>query len=457
MERKALLYLKNWLNLRDRKPLIVRGARQVGKTWLVRHFAELCGKKLIELNFEKNPSDISLFTSNNPQQILLNLSGVINEKIDPENSLLFLDEIQAAPQLLSKLRWFAEDMPTLPVISAGSLLEFVLADHSFSMPVGRISYMHLEPLSFEEFLLANNKKLLSDYVEQYDLSTDIPIAIHQQLMMIFKEYLLVGGLPAAVVSWVTERSLSRLNQIQYDLLASYRDDFAKYRGRLAIEKLEEVLMAVPKMLGQKFVMSRVNPMINPTSVKQILDLFSKARICHRVLGCHANGVPLAAEIKDKYFKEIFLDTGLCCAALGLNLNQITAANNITLINNGGIAEQVVGQLLRTIAPAYIEPALFCWHRDEKGSNAEIDYVIQHADKVIPIEVKAGSTGSLKSLHLFMRLKKYPVAIRINADLPSKINVNVKDSTGHPVKYDLISIPFYLVGQIPRILSSSFFP
>ncbi len=450
MERTLLSHLKTWLFAADRKPLVVRGARQVGKTWLIRHLAKISGKQLIELNFEKNASHAGFFTSNDVQQILLNLSTVYN-KIDPDNCLLFLDEIQAAPQLLSKLRWFAEDLPQLPVVAAGSLLEFVLADHSFSMPVGRIGYMHLEPLSFEEFLLANHKQSLVSYLASYDFGTEMPIAIHEQLTLLFKEYILVGGLPAAVINWITNRSLDSVNQVQNDLLVTYRDDFTRFKGRIAIERLDEVMMAIPKMLGEKFVFSRVNAAVHPNTMKNVLDLLGKARICHSVWSCSANGVPLAAEINEKYFKEIFLDVGLCSVALGLSLSQINTANEIIMINNGGIAEQVVGQLLRTINPPYIEPALYYWVRHEKGSNAEIDYVIQHGSKVIPIEVKAGSSGSLKSLHLFMEMKKYSVAVRINSDLPSETHVKVKNQSGNKVEYSLISIPFYLIGQMHRLL------
>lgn len=451
MERISSNYLNTWLTSSDRKPLIIRGARQVGKTWLVRQLAKTSKKQLIELNFEKQPSYASLFTSNDPQQILLNLSTVFNQKIDTKNSLLFLDEIQTMPELFSKLRWFAEDLPELPVIAAGSLLEFALAEHSFSMPVGRISYMHLEPLSFEEFLLAHDKKSLYQYLETYDLKTEVPKVIHEQLTTLFKEYLLIGGLPAVVSNWISERSLSRVNQIQNDLLATYRDDFSKYKGRIATERLDEVMMSIPKMLGQKFVFSRVNKAIPSTTIKQVLDLLEKARLGHRVQSSSANGVPLAAEIKEKYFKEIFIDIGLCSTALGLNLNQINSLDDITMINSGGVAEQVVGQLLRTIEAPYIEPSLYCWHREEMGSSAEIDYVIQHGSKVIPIEVKAGSTGSLKSLHLFMGLKKFPIALRINSDYPNKTNVDVKDHAGNSIQYHLISIPFYLIGQIHRLL------
>jgi uncharacterized protein len=455
MERTLSTYLNTWLAAKDRKPLVIRGARQVGKTWLVRHFAEISKKQLIELNFEKQPSYASLFSSNDKEQILLNLSSVLGHKIELEKCLLFLDEIQATPHIFSKLRWLAEDLSKLPVIAAGSLLEFLLREHSFSMPVGRISYVHLEPMSFEEFLFANNKHSLYDYLTKYDFNIEVPTAIHEQLTTLFKEYILIGGMPAVVSNWISERSLSRIYQIQNDLLATYRDDFTKYRGRIATERIDEVLMAIPRMLGQKFIFSRINKTVQSATIKQILNLLEKARTCHRVQSGSANGVPLAAEIKEKYFKEIFLDIGLCSTALRLNLSQINSVNEIIMINNGGIAEQVVGQILRTIDPPYIEPELYCWHREEAGSSAEIDYVIQHGSKIIPIEVKAGTTGSLKSLHLFMELKKFPLAMRINSNYPNKTSVDVKNTAGNAVRYILVSIPFYLIGQIHRLLDSLF--
>lgn len=452
MERLLSNYLNDWLIDKDRKPLVLRGARQVGKTWLVRHLAKTAGKRLLEINFEKRRDLVDFFEPNDPQQILLNLSANLNEKIEPETWMLFLDEIQVVPELFAKLRWFAEDMPQLPVIAAGSLLDFVLADHTFSMPVGRITYAYLEPLSFEEFLLANNKKGLFDYLGAFKLDAQMPVAIHKQLMALFREYLLVGGMPAIVEKWLTERLPSKVSQMQLDLLTTYRDDFPKYKTRIDVARIDEVMTAIPKMLGKKFVYSQVGADLQAMSIKQILNALEKARVVHRVRGCSANGVPLAAEIKEKYFKMIFVDVGLCGAALGLNLTQIKALDEITLINNGGIAEQVVGQLLRTIDAPYVAPALYCWHRDEAGSSAEIDYVIQHGSHVVPIEVKAGTTGTLKSLHLLMGLRKLNFAVRINSDIPSVTKVKVKDSLGAAVQYQLLSIPFYLLGQLHRLIT-----
>ncbi len=451
MKRKYLNDLKVWIELSQCKPLVIRGARQVGKTWLVRQFAKLQGLHLIELNFEKRPEFTSLFEPNDPKQILLNLEAALSIKCDPSRSLLFLDEIQAAPDLLAKLRWFAEDLPELAVIAAGSLLEFVLEKHTFSMPVGRINYMHMEPLSFEEFLVAGDKEPLLNFLRAFEWGKEIPKAIHEQLMGLFKEYIIVGGMPAAVYSWIQERSLSKITQIQHDLVATYRDDFGKYNGRIDKERLDEVLLAIPRLLGKKFVYKEVNEEAQSSTIKQALDLLCKARICHQVISSHANGLPLGAELEEKFFKVVFLDVGLSSAALGLSLNQLSSIEEIAIINKGAIAEQVAGQLLRTLDASYIEPKLYYWVRHEKGSSAEVDYVIQHEMSVIPIEVKAGSTGSLKSLHMFMNLKKLPIALRIHSSAPSRTNIQMKDPFGNEANYTLISIPFYLTCQLQRLL------
>jgi predicted AAA+ superfamily ATPase len=270
-------------------------------------------------------------------------------------------------------------------------------------------------------------------------------------MALFKEYMIVGGMPRSVLSWSKSRSLQEVSRIHHVLLEAYRDDFSKYSGTLGQERFDDIMMAIPRFLGQKIVYAKLNPTVKGPITKQALSLLFKARVCHRVTACAANGLPLAAEINEKYLKAILLDVGLCSAALGLSLDELVTTDEIDLINSGGIAEQVVGQLLRTIFPYYIEPALYYWIRDTRGSEAEIDYVIQHRSKVVPIEVKAGSTGGLKSLHLFMGLKNYSTAVRINSDLPSHTNVNVKNSLGEQIEYKLLSLPFYFIGELHRLL------
>lgn len=452
MKRDRTSFLIDWVNSTDRKPLIIRGARQVGKTWIIRDLAGSQNKRLIELNFEKRPDLVSLFSSNDPKEILINIAAFTGLEVNPAKTILFLDEIQEAPQLLGKLRWFAEDMHELPVVAAGSLLDFMLAKHEFNMPVGRISYLYLEPLSFEEFLDAARQSGLRDYLKNYNWNINIPNSIHSQLIKLIKEYLVIGGMPAAVSSWISRSAPEAVEQIHFDLLTTYRDDFAKYHGRLSVDRLEDIMSSIPRQLGYKFVYRNANSEVSTAPLKQALDLLCKARICNRIEATSANGLPLGAEVNEKFSKIIMLDCGLCSTSLGLSLHQLTSISEISMINAGGMAEQLVGQILRTVTPAYIPPSLYYWQRG-KGE-AEVDYIIQHEHQAIPLEVKAGTTGALKSLHQFMSEKKKKVAIRVNSDIPSIFPVQVKDSYNNLIEYRLLSIPFYLLGQLHRLIQSA---
>jgi uncharacterized protein len=449
--RKALNYLQSWLKSSDRNPMVIRGARQVGKTWTVRELAKQSKKQLVELNFEKYREYQSLFNSNDPAVIIRHIESHLEITIDPQQAILFLDEIQVVPELLSKLRWFAEDMSFLPVIAAGSLLDFVLDDHEFSMPVGRITYLHMEPLSFEEFLAINKRVKLLEYINHFSLSDIMPLAIHEKLLSLFKMYLIIGGMPAAVYAWRADPSINKINRIHHDLITAYRDDFAKYSGKIANSVLDDVLMSIPGMLGNKFIYSRVDKTLKSDTLKSALTLLVQARLCTKVTATAANGIPLAAEKNDKFFKVIALDVGLVSAMLGLKLNKIDVLEDINLVNNGGISEQAAGQLLRCIEPIYRDPELYYWQREAKSANAEVDYLLQHNGTIIPIEVKSGSTGSLKSLHHFMYVKKKSHALRINSDLPNQCEVNVKLHNQENVSYQLASIPFYLIEQLPRLM------
>ncbi|MCE5318379.1 MAG: AAA family ATPase [Parachlamydia sp.] len=452
MQRTCMAFLKNWLVSSRRKPLVMRGARQVGKTWIVRHLAESEGMKLVEFNFEKTPAFAALFESNSPQEIIKRIEQRFSLKIDPKKTLLFLDEIQAKPELLAKLRWFYEDMPELPVVAAGSLLEFFLSTLPISMPVGRVSYVYLEPLSFIEFLEAQKKEQLIDLIKTYAWNDEINSVIHHELMRLFKEYIYVGGLPEAVSSWIQERSLDGIRDVHRDLLGSYRADFSKYIKKISSDTLNEVIDAIPLFLGKKFVYSHVDSTANSQKIKEALNLLCQARVGHKVKCTAANGVPLGAEINSKFLKAILLDVGLSSAVLDLKLSTLEDINELDMVNKGGIAEQAAGQLLRTIEPFNVEPALYYWVRNERGSDAEIDYVIQHTNRLVPIEVKAGNTGTLKSLHLFMKLKELSTAIRIYSGQPRIDEVRVKDNQGNDVSYQLRSIPFYLISEIHRLLS-----
>ncbi len=447
MRRRALNTLLTWLNKKDRKPLIIRGARQVGKTWLVRELAKKCKKQVIEINFEKNLGYKDFFSSNNPYDMISIIEVAMNVSIDPSDAILFLDEVQVVPEILSKLRWFAEEMPHLPVIATGSLLDFVLNDHKFSMPVGRISYLYLEPFSFEEFLEVTDNDKLLDYIHAYEFGQNVPDILHQQLLDLLKYYRVIGGMPAVLGNWVDNRSLLEVNQIQHDLLTTYIEDFAKYPTRIMKDLLNDVMKAVPNLLGKKCKYSLINADVKSDALKNAIDLLGQARLVHKIIFTDANSVPLAAQTNNRYFKLILNDIGLAMASMGG-----VASDNIIhtqLSNEGGLSEQFVGQQIRTLDPFHIDPKLFYWTNPKYGSEAEVDYVIQYQHHIVPVEVKSGSSGHLRSLHSMMSKKNHQVALRFNADVPSVTNIQ-------EYNYTLVSLPQYMVGQTYRLLESVFY-
>jgi hypothetical protein len=444
-------FLQKWLKAPDRQPLVIRGARQVGKTWIVRQLAALEHRELVEINLEKIPTLGDLFALNDPHMTVEKLRQRLRVVLDPEKSILFIDEIQERPEVFSSLRWFAEEMPELPVIAAGSLLELVLGKTDMSMPVGRVEFMYVEPLSFVEFLHALHYDHLINFLKTFEWGTQIDVLIHQELMKLFKEYIFTGGLPRAVNQWATERSLERINKTHNDLLGAYRADFNKYGTKIAPKVLDEVVKTVVSVLGSKFVYSAVNTSSKTETIKKALELLCDARVCHKIESSYANGLPLGAGINHRFFKVLLLDVGLCSSLLGLSLDELQDVEDVNLVNKGAIAEQVAGQLLRTVDPFYTDPNLFYWLNDARGASAEVDYIIQHKNKVVPVEVKAGKSGTLKSLHYFMGQKKLHQAVRIYSSQPSRVQISLKFSDGLPLEYTLYSIPFYLISEIHRLI------
>jgi predicted AAA+ superfamily ATPase len=457
MKRRAENDLGGWLQGKGRKPLVLRGARQVGKTWLVRALAEAHGLDLIEINFEWDPSAKAIFASNDPSKYLSLLELARGREIDPEKSLLFLDEVQAFPDMLAKLRWLYEKLPSLAVIAAGSLLDFTLADHSFSMPVGRIGYYYLEPFGFNEFLKASGNERLAGFMDEISLEQikaggAINPAIHSKLIELFKIYSLVGGMPEALSKWIETGSYLAVSEVQQNLLMTYRDDFSKYAGRSNREALDEVFVAIPRCLGAVIKYSHLSSGCRTEVVKRAFDLLVTARVCHRVPAASAEGIPISATVNRKKFKALFVDVGLVSASLGLQMSPGLQAGDFVLANRGAIAEQAIGQLLRTVGPYYMDPTLHYWARDKRGAEAEVDYLIQCGQTVVPIEIKAGTTGSLKSLHSLMSSKQLGFAIRMNTDLPSWVHVGHGLSDGRMTDYNLLSLPCYMTEQTPRLAS-----
>lgn len=450
MYRMALDYLKEWKDRATRKPLVIRGARQVGKSFLVRLMASEAFSNLVEINFERMPDLASLFVSKTPRTILPLLEAKFNIPIESGRTLLFLDEIQAAPEVFASLRYFQEDMPGLHVIAAGSLLEFVLHEHSFSMPVGRIEYLHLGPMNFEEFLLALGRDKLRQWLMHFTLTEVVPDGLHRELLGLVRQYCVIGGMPEAVAAFARSGSYQECEQVQQSILSTYRDDFAKYAAKAKHRRVEKVFAKIPQLVGRKFMFSHVDPEERARDLASALQLLCLARVVHQVKHSHGNGVPLGAEADDRTFKVLFLDVGLLCRSSGLNVLDVGKEAELTLVNAGAVSEQLVGQHLLMNGAYYEEPVLYCWMRDKVNSSAEVDYLIAFGPHVIPAEVKSGTTGRLKSLHLFLSEKNLGFGLRFNSDVPSLLDAHTSLADGQTRPFQLLSLPFYMLGQVRRL-------
>ncbi len=451
MKREASDRLDQWFCQTDRKPLVMRGARQTGKTWIVRDLAHRQKRTLIEINFERTPESASYFSAKDPVKILQNLSAELGISISPEESVLFLDEIQAAPEVFSALRWFKEEMPELPVIATGSLLDFVLNDHEFSMPVGRIHYFHLEPMSFLEFVRATGNTPLYEMLKDASFDQVLHKTHHQKCMALYQTYCLCGGMPEAVKTWRDTSSLSECTTVQTDLLTTIRDDFNKYGQNSSL--LQKTLRSVADQIGNKFILSRVDEGHRTPETKKALALLTMARVVSLVHHSAGNGIPLGAEINDKFFKTLFLDTGLVASHLGLTRMQPRDIEQVVFSNKGAVAEQFVGQQLRYALATHGDPELFYWQRTG-GRQGELDYLISSGNRIVPVEVKSGTGGSMKSLHQFMSDKKLNTALRFDINNLSRTELKVKTTKGDPVQYTLLSSPVYLAERAFELLCSS---
>jgi hypothetical protein len=432
--------------------LVIRGARQVGKTFMVREFAGEF-KNYVEINLETESAIVQYFKSNDPKEIIQLLSLHYNTVIVPGQTLLFFDEIQTAPELFAKLRYFYELLPDLHVIAAGSLLEFILENHEFSMPVGRIEYLHLGPMKFNEFLLSIGEEKLLDFIGNFSLGETMPLPIHQKLVALYKTFIVVGGMPQSIKAFLDNKSFIDSDRIKVSILSTYADDFRKYGKRINHELLAMVFKAVPSLVGHKVKYSSISKDSRSAEVASALNKLFLSKICSPVYHSSARGIPLGAGRKDKVFKPLFLDVGLLCSALGLTMANINTLDEVSLVNSGEISEQFAGQHLLHRKDFYFEPELFYWNRENPGSNAEVDYVIAHGPIIVPIEVKSGQTGTLKSLHLFVNERALHTGVRLNLDVPSMVRCTGALPNGERYDYNLVSLPCYMVAEIDRLLDA----
>ncbi len=437
MERLITSELKNWQTQHEHMPLILRGARQVGKTYLVEQFAEQNFTNLVTANFEFQPGLADAFTNLDPQQICKKLSLLTGQEIIPGQTLLFLDEIQECPQAIMALRYFKEKMPALHVISAGSLLEFILDDESLRMPVGRVHYMYLKPLSFYEYLLATGRHDLYEFLNNITLKESIPTALHELLLSILNEFIILGGMPNVIKYYLREKNILAAERQQTSILTTYNNDFGKYASKANHKYLQLLFNKAPGLVAQHFKYIDVDPDIRAREIKTALTLLQSAGIINKIKMTQASGLPLSTQVNEKKFKLLFLDIGLTLRASQIDAQSLLQDDTL-LLNRGALAEQFVGQELAAYATPYEEYQHYYWQRDVKSSSAEVDYLAQVGKYIIPIEVKAGKTGRLKSMHTFLREKQQPVGVRISQH-PLNLEKNV------------LSVPLYMINELPRLV------
>lgn len=458
--RQAVSDIIQWYRQPRRKPLVIRGARQVGKTTAVRMAGEQLGVGVIEINLERHTELDALFRRYQLDELLFNFSLMTGEQVTPDQPLiLFLDEAQATPAAYSCLRYFHEDMPNLAVILTGSLLDQVLHDYSLPTPVGRIEPYFMEPLTFDEFLRATgaDKELRAlDMLTAANMHL-IPNSLHEKLLGLVRRYTLTGGMPHCVqLGLDTGFNHADILKYQHSLIQTYRDDFAKYRGTQNALTLTAFFNGLLGQVGQQFSHKQAHEIASGSSgdnrqLNTAIEHFIAARLFYRVLHSQADAIPLGAETKIRISKFLFIDIGLLLAAQGIPAQSLMHSA-LELANRGLLAEQFVGQQLLAAKPAYCNPELYYWQPPRVEGQAEIDFLYTLGNEIIPVEVKAGSGGTIKSLHTFVIKKQAARAIRISSAKPSVDKLEAKLNLQRR-PFQLFNVPFYLVNRLEQLLAS----
>ncbi len=442
---RRLIYeeLLRWKNRGQHLPLLIRGARQVGKTYVIQKVGREAFDNLVEVNFDFQPDYIDLFKTRDPKQLTQAITAALGQPIIPGKTLLFLDEIQECPDAIRALRYFKELMPEQHVIGAGSLLEFVLNEEDFRMPVGRVQYLYLKPLSFQEFLLAKGEEQLLSFLENLSIGDEIPNVVHQKALSSVRQYMILGGMPAVIDEYLKDQDYLACQQLQTVILTTYRNDFGKYASKAQHSHLQRLFERGPGLVGQQFKYVDLDPESRAREIKTAIKQLSDAGLLHQIFASSCSGLPLNTFINEKRFKLLFLDVGLVNRQTNLDTN-VLLKENVALLNRGAVAEQFVGQELLANMDVHTPPTLYYWEREKTSSMAEVDYVTAIDGQVIPIEVKAGVTGRLKSLQMILHEKALPVGVRIS-QLPLSLDKNI------------LSVPLYMTHLLPQLLTQLTLP
>ena len=454
IQRSIDQQLLEWKQGNVRKPLLLRGARQVGKSSAVRHLGETF-EHYIEVNFEKRPELKELFeTTPDVHQLVTRLGMLYNVPVEPGKTLVFLDEIQACSAAIKSLWFFKEDFPELHVVAAGSLLEFALKDLT-SYGVGRIRSLFMYPLSFDEFLQAQGKMAWVDEKRKADGGHPLFETLHKELVQQFRTFLMVGGMPASVVAWLETNDYTQCQAELDDIQLSYYDDFAKYGKKIDVRLLRNTLQSVVKQTGSKFTYSKVEGAYRAEEVKKALAMLCDAGIIKRISHTAANGLPLGAETNDKFRKYIYLDSGLLLRILDMDFGGARELTSLIvtgaaedLVNKGGLTELVLGWEIVKYGSSRNRHDLYYWENIVEGTTSEVDYILAREMKVLPIECKAGTSGKMKSLRLFMRNKHITDAIRCSLENFSQLVYRDDKESGEWRRVTIC--PLYAVSNIITI-------
>lgn len=440
--RKAETELLKWKNKKTRKPLIFRGARQTGKTTLVRKLG-LQFKNFIELNLEKDSISKIFSEVKDIKEVIKSIEEISNQRVIPRETLLFLDEIQNSVSAIKHLRYFYEELPDLHVIGAGSLLEVRMKSEGWSFPVGRVEFLYLYPLTFDEFLFVNGEEILLQSLSELNIGNSLAPAVHDKLIGLLSDYMVVGGMPEAVNEYLKSGSFHSVQQCHEALISSFKEDFSKYSKGAEVAHLKLVWDRIPFEIGKRITYSKLTAsQVRSKETSKAFDILHEAMLVERIFPTTQTQPPLVKKTKASP-KAIFLDVGLCTKVLHLTRDQIHE-RLIDPFYQGGLMEAFVGQELLA-CDFYNRNTLFFWIREEKGSSSELDFLVPLEKELVPIEVKSGSQGSLKSLHQFLSRSTYTLGVRFYHQASLKVeNHLVTLPTGIKLKYKLLSIPFYLV-------------
>ncbi|MBP7433922.1 ATP-binding protein [bacterium] len=439
--RNIINELKQWASSGSRKPLILRGARQVGKTTAVKMFAKEFDT-FIYLNLEKK-SDLEIFQMNLPVEKLMDYVLLTKNIIPKEGrTLVFIDEIQNSPEAVAALRYFYESLPEYFVIAAGSLLEIIMAKNNISFPVGRVEYRFMYPLTFEEFLIAtDNEQALKFYN-----TVPCPKFAIPKIMELFHIYTMIGGMPEVVEKYIEKESVSDLRPVYQSLFLSYIDDVKKYASeKKEIEIIRHAIESAPFEAGNRIKFQGFgNSNYQSREMGEALRTLSRAMLINLIYPITAFHPPALADRK-KSPRLQFVDTGLLNFATN-SQPYFFKFDDLQNINKGKIAEHIVGQEL--IGMDSLSPSNYSfWVREKKQSNAEVDFIVQHLHRFIPVEVKSGAEGTLRSLHQFMDSCDHPYAVRLYSGKMSVEKVSIPSGR----KYKLLSMPYCFAGKINQYL------